>query len=90
MEDNFYSARLKDKFGLKIITPNGDDRKQIDEIIYTELCLGKTLPASKEALLRMIENLQNSGAEAILLACTELGSLLKKEDVNIPLYDRSL
>ena len=38
----------------------------------------------------MIQDLTNNGAEAILLACTELGMLIDESEVNIPLYDTTL
>jgi len=90
MEDGFYASRLKDKFGLNVITPELLDRKQIDQIIYNELCQGKVRPKSKEEMIRIINTLQNNGAEAILLGCTELGMLIGSEDVTIPVYDTTL
>lgn len=90
MEDGFYATRLKDKFGLEVITPPLTDRKQMDNIIYNELCLGKISPQSRSETVRMMQVLQNEGAEAILLGCTELGMLIKEDDANIPVYDTTL
>ena len=90
MEDGFYSSRLSEKFGLKVLTPELQDRKLMDNIIYKELCLGKCCPESKNEVIRMIKSLQQKGAEAILLGCTELGMLIKTEDASIPLYDTTL
>ena len=90
MEDGFYSSRLESKFGIEIVLPTEVDRKQLDSIIYDELCQGKILPKSKEILIQMIQDLTNNGAEAILLACTELGMLIDESEVNIPLYDTTL
>jgi aspartate racemase len=90
MRDGFYASRLKDKFGLEVIVPDLNNCKKMDNIIYHELCLGKVLPSSKKEAIDMIQDLQNKGAESILLACTELGMLLGKKDVNIPLYDTAL
>lgn len=90
MEDGFYSSRLNEKFGLQVVTPKSSDRKFMDNIIYNELCLGKVSLESKNEVLRMIKDLQNNGAEAILLGCTELGMLIKEEDSSIPIYDTTL
>ncbi len=90
MEDGFYAKRLKDKFGIEVALPSGIDRKHLDSIIYDELCQGKFLPQSKDKLIWMIEDLSKNGAEAILLACTELGMLIEESNVSIPLYDTTL
>lgn len=90
MEDGFYSSRLETKFGLETIVPHLSDRERMDFIIYQELCQGKILSQSKEELIRIIHELQNSGAEAILLGCTELGMIIAPKDATIPIYDTTL
>lgn len=90
MEDGFYSSRLEDKFGLEVLIPRPSDRRKVDDIIYSELCQGKILPESKAALIRIIQDLQDEGAEAILLGCTELGMLVKENDADIPVYDTTV
>ena len=37
--------------------------------------------------MQIIQDLSSKGAEAALLGCTELGSLITSEDVKIPIYD---
>ncbi len=90
MEDGFYSSRLEDIFNLEVMVPKLLDRERLDHIIYDELCQGKLLPKSKEEVIGIVEALQNSGAEAILLGCTELGLLVAPEDTNVPVYDTTL
>lgn len=90
MEDGFYSSRLESKFGLEVIVPNEACRKRLDAIIYGELCQGKMLPESKEAIIEMINDLNKEGAEGVLLGCTELGMLVNQDDVDIPVYDTTL
>lgn len=87
MEDGFYSSRLESRFGLEVIVPELLDRRRIDQIIYHELCQGKILDRSKSEMIHMIKVLQDKGAEAVLLGCTELGMLITAEDVDIPVYD---
>ena len=87
MEQDFYKGRLEDKYGLKVIIPNADDRKIVHNIIYNELCLGKIELTSKHEYLRIISELSLSGAEAIILGCTEISMLVKQSDTNVPLYD---
>lgn len=87
MEQDFYKGRLEDKYGLKVITPNTDDRKIVHNVIYNELCLGKIELTSKHEYLRIMSELSLNGAEAIILGCTEISMLVKQSDTNVPLYD---
>lgn len=87
MEQDFYKGRLTDKYGLDVIVPNSADRKVIHDVIYQELCLGVVNASSKAEYVRIINELQASGAEAVILGCTEIGMLVSESDTEIPLYD---
>ena len=87
MEDVFYSDYLTRKYAIKTTTPTSTMRGVIDDIIYKELCVGKCLNESKTTLLEAIELLEEQGAQAILLACTELGLLIQPEDYRLPIFD---
>ncbi len=90
MEDGFYASRLTGKFGLEVMVPCEEDRKNLDTIIYDELCQGKISSESKQKLIQVIQDLNEHGAEAILLGCTELGMLIHDDDVEVPIYDTTL
>lgn len=87
MEEDFYKGRLTNKHGLEIIVPKKEDRQIIHQIIYQELCLGQIKPSSKDQYIEIINKLVDSGAEAVILGCTEIPLLVQQEDVNIPLFD---
>ncbi|PCJ50315.1 MAG: aspartate racemase [Gammaproteobacteria bacterium] len=87
MEENFYKGRLIEKYGLKVIVPEDEDRKCVHEVIYEELCLGKIKSQSKLEYLRIIEQLASQGAEAVILGCTEIGMLVNQEDTSVRLLD---
>lgn len=87
MEDVFYTDYLAKKYLIKTTIPTATMRGVIDDIIYKELCVGKCLNKSKATLLEAIELLEKQGAQAILLACTELGLLIKPEDYHLPIFD---
>lgn len=89
MEGDFYCGRLKEH-GLDVVIPNLSDREIVHRVIYQELVLGKTLPASRQEYKRIIKNLQNEGAEGIVLGCTEIGLLVKGEDETLPIFDTTL
>lgn len=86
MEQDFYKQRLVDKFGLNVIIPNDADRGLVHDVIYDELCLGQILPASREEYQRIIAELKDAGADAVILGCTEIELLIKQEDSVLPVY----
>ncbi|WP_047044524.1 aspartate/glutamate racemase family protein [Vibrio mexicanus] len=87
MEQDFYKGRLKEEFGLEVIVPNGVQRKLAHDVIYNELCLGKINQRSKQDYVEIINDLQEQGAEAVILGCTEITLLVSNEDTRVPLYD---
>ncbi|HDX9657313.1 TPA: aspartate/glutamate racemase family protein [Bacillus toyonensis] len=86
MEQDFYKLRIEENH-IKVMVPSKKDREKINEVIYTELCLGKITSQSREYYKRVIEELVQEGAQGIILGCTEIGILIKQEDVSIPIFD---
>jgi amino-acid racemase len=87
MEQEFYKGRLTDSFGLDVLTPNEKDRDIVHSIIYKELVVGIFLDKSKELYLEIIREMISRGAEGVILGCTEIPLLIKKEDVSVPVFD---
>ena len=87
MEQDFYKGRLSEKYGLKVHTPNEADRAIVHNVIYQELCLGQVKEKSKVEYLRIITELAEQGAEAVILGCTEIGMLIKQSDTPVTLLD---
>jgi aspartate racemase len=87
MEDEFYKGRLTDKHGLDVIVPSQHDRDLVHRVIYEELCLGEIRQASKERYVGIMDNLVSSGAQGIVLGCTEIGLLVGAEDSPVPVFD---
>lgn len=87
MEQDFYKKRLTEKYGLNVLTPIEEDRDIIHRVIYEELCLGQIKEDSKKEFLRIIENLVKSGAQGIILGCTEIPLLIKQSDLSTPIYN---
>ncbi|MED2185894.1 aspartate/glutamate racemase family protein [Bacillus wiedmannii] len=86
MEQEFYKLRIEENH-IKVMVPSEKDRDKINEVIYIELCLGKITSQSREYYKRVIEDLVKEGAQGIILGCTEIGLLIKQEDVSIPIFD---
>lgn len=87
MEQDFYKARLEERFNIDVLVPGADDRALVHRVIYEELCLGTLKADSRERYLAIIEELARSGAEAVILGCTEIALLVQQEMTGVPLYD---
>jgi aspartate racemase len=79
--------RLREKFGIDSIVPEAKDRAEVHRIIFDELTRGQFLESSRTALRDIMARLVASGAEGIILGCTELPMLVKPEDASVPLFD---
>ena len=87
MEQDFYKGRLQDKFGIEVIVPNGVQRKLVHGVIYNELVQGVLNNRSRNDFITVINDLQESGAEAVILGCTEIAMLVNQNDTKVPLFD---
>ncbi len=87
MEEDFYRGRLEREHGLSVLIPDADDREIIHRVIFEELCTGRIEPSSKAEYLRIIGDLAGRGAEGVVLGCTEIGLLVKPEDLTVPVFD---
>ena len=86
MQQDFIKGRLAER-GLEVLIPEDNDMEMINRVIFEELCVGKILPESKREFLKVIEKLQNRGAEGVILGCTEIGLLVKQADTDLPVFD---
>jgi len=89
MEQDFYKSILIEN-DITVIIPDKDDRVIINDVIYNELCLGIISEKSKLALLAILDKLTNSGAQGVILGCTEIGLLIQQGDTPAPLFDTAL
>ena len=87
MEEDFYKKRLTDQFGLSVLTPPKTDRDIVHQVIYSELVNGIIRPESRREYLRIIDDLVQAGAQAVILGCTEIGLLVSDQDTQVRLYD---
>jgi len=87
MEKDFYRGRLEKKHQLKVVVPDQIGRDLVHNVIYDELVQGLIKDPSRQGYLEVIEKLVKEGAEGIVLGCTEIGLLVKKENVQVPVFD---
>jgi len=86
MEQDFYRQNFR-THGITSLVPGEEQRDFVHNLIYDELCVGKLIPESREQLRTIILGLQKAGAEAVVLACTELPLLISREDTPVKLFD---
>lgn len=89
MELGFYKDRLHEQFDINVISPDAEDRAILQDIIFNELCVGTFNENTKKLIITIINKLKQQGAEAILLACTELPLIIQQSEVTLPIYDSS-
>ena len=74
--------------GVDVVIPGEADMKELDRIIFDELCYGKLLPESKEFIMGLTGGLRDQGAEGVILGCTEIKLLMNQEDLpGFPVFD---
>ena len=86
MTEEFYRVKLEDA-GIEVFIPDRQGVELVNRVIYEELCLGIISKASKQEYLRIIEKLENRGAQGVILGCTEIGLLLEQKDTSLPVFD---
>ncbi|OJF91992.1 aspartate/glutamate racemase family protein [Pararhizobium antarcticum] len=86
MEHGFYGDRMSGH-GIEMMVPDAAGRTLVHDIIFSELCAGKILPASREALMRVIDDAKARGADAVILGCTEICLILDPKALPLPGFD---
>jgi aspartate racemase len=89
MEQSFYTDRLIAS-GLSPVIPNESDRAETHRIIYEELCKDVTTAQSTAAYVAIANRLAASGADSLILGCTEVGMLLNQGNAAMPVFDTTL
>ncbi|GGF57815.1 aspartate racemase [Marmoricola endophyticus] len=86
MEESWYAERLA-RHGVQAVTPAAADRAMVDRVVFEELTQGVIRTESRQAYVDVIARAATAGAEAVVLACTEIGLLVAPEDSPLPVID---
>jgi aspartate racemase len=86
MEQDFYRSRLEQRHGLRVLVPDADDRRLVNRVIFEELVVGVASQASRRAYQEVIARLVESGAEGVILGCTEIELLVTQDDSPVPVF----
>ena len=89
MKQDFYKDRLSDR-EIEVIIPDDVDVDVVNRIIFEELCVGKINEKSRKIFQKIIEKMQEKGAEGVILGCTEIGLLIHQSDVSVPVFDTTV
>ena len=85
MSDGFFTDRMAGH-GLEVLTPPASEHEWLNDAIYEELVHGHVLDRTRRKVVKLIDQLWDSGAEGVLLGCTELELLIKQADVDLPVF----
>lgn len=87
MESGFYAERMQANGGTEVIAPELSERMEVDRVIFDELARGIMRTGSREFMGELINELSDRGAEAVVLGCSELTSIITPARDAIPFYD---
>jgi len=86
MLEGFYRRRLV-AHGVDLLPPDMANVELLDDIIYEELMLGRATREAERTLRTMFTDLGKAGAEAVVLANTELGQVVDVDANVLPVFD---
>lgn len=86
MLESFYRQKLISR-DIELLPPEMEFVETLDRIIYDELIVGKATRQSERELKTIITNLEQDGAEAVVLGCTELEMVVDVDANVLPIYD---
>lgn len=89
MKEDFYKSKLINR-GFEVTIPEEADITMINRVIFEELCVGEIKKESQVEFSRIIDELKEKGAQAVILGCTEIGLLVKQENSSLPIYDTTV
>ncbi|OYW49724.1 MAG: aspartate racemase [Novosphingobium sp. 28-62-57] len=84
--ESFYRKRLV-AHGISLLPPVVEEVEATDAIIYDELMQGKATRAAERTFKTMLTNMEQRGAQAAVLACTELDMVIDVDANVLPIYD---
>jgi len=86
MEGRVYPAAFA-RAELDWRVPPPDDRSFVDDVIFGELCQGVLRDTSRAQYVRIIQDLEGQGCDAVALSCTEIPLLVTPEISPLPTLD---
>ena len=66
---------------------SNDELNELHRIIQEELTYGKVIERSKRYVMNVIQGLVHSGAQGVVLGCTEFPLMIHDEELDIPIFN---
>ena len=86
MLESFYREKLI-AHDIELLPPDMAFVESLDRVIYGELIFGKVTRQAERELKTIITNMEQDGAEAVVLGCTELEMVVDVDANVLPIYD---
>lgn len=87
MKNDFFNPPFQ-KRGIEVAIPGEEDMAFIHKKIYEELVYEKIVPATRDRLLRISEQMaKEQGIQGLALGCTELPTILNSDITPVPCLD---
>lgn len=90
MEGDFIKGLLRKRFSISVLTPGEIARVKIQDLLYNEMSHGHFTVSAQSYFLSVIDQLKTSGAEAVILGCTEFPILLRDAKTSLPKIDSAM
>ncbi len=87
MEHGFYHERMMALHGVDPIVPDAGGRDAMHRIIFDELCRGIVRDESRLEVIRIMAQGIESGADSVILGCTEICMLIEQSHSTLPVFD---
>jgi aspartate racemase len=87
MQQSFMIEALGQRTGAEIILPDATDQDWLHQTIFGVLEQGREEERHRQQMLRIVDDMGRRGADAAVLACTELPILLHGTSPSLPLLD---
>ena len=87
MELPFWRERMRERYSIDILVPDEADRALVHRVIFDELSRGRIDGGSRSKYVAVTARLRAAGADAVIFGCTEIGLLLRPDDVALPTFD---
>jgi aspartate racemase len=86
MEGPVYARKLEELY-LEYAIPGKEQRRRINDIIFSELVQGRLTDTSRAFFHQVIRELKDRGCDAVVLGCTEIPLLVTPHDAPLPTLD---
>jgi aspartate racemase len=86
MDGPIYPAAFA-RHGIDLRIPTPPDRALVDRVIFDELCQGQLKDSSRAEYVRIIQQFQRGGCDAVALSCTEIPLLVTPDVSPLPTLD---